>query len=397
MATANETQFSELKNLLYTDNAIAGEGAALAMGLIMLGQSETALAQVAVPELLNYIHDTTHEKITRSLALAVAMMVYGKEEGADALIEQLSRDRDPIVRYGAMYAVAMAYCGTSDNGAVRRLLHVAVSDVNDDVRRAAVTCLGFVMFRAPETVPKLVALLAESFNPHVRYGACMAVGISCAGTALKEAIDLLSVMLEDAVDFVRQGAYMCIALVLMQASEARSPSVKKLREHLRAVIADKHQPVMAKNGAILATGILDAGGRNVVVSLASRRGFMKMGGAVGIMMWLQYWYWYPLMHFLSLSFTPTLLIGLNKDFDMPVDFSVKCNAPPSMFANPKADEKKEDEKKQVATAVLSTTVRAKARIARKESKRTGKPAAEGEMERVLSYASATSVMSEVAT
>ena len=32
----------------------------------------------------------------RALALSVAMMVYGKEEGADSLIEQLSKDRGVI-------------------------------------------------------------------------------------------------------------------------------------------------------------------------------------------------------------------------------------------------------------------------------------------------------------
>jgi hypothetical protein len=31
---------------------------------------------------------------------------------------------------------------------------------------------------------------------------------------------------------------------------------------------------------------------------------------VGMMMWTQYWYWYPLLHFLSLSFQPTAIIGL---------------------------------------------------------------------------------------
>lgn len=34
----------------------------------------------------------------------------------------------------------------------------------------------------------------------------MAVGISCAGTANKEALDLLTPMLADQTDFVRQGA-----------------------------------------------------------------------------------------------------------------------------------------------------------------------------------------------
>jgi len=67
-----------------------------------------------------------------------------------------------------MYTIAMAYCGTGSNAAIRRLLHVAVSDVNDDVRRAAVMALGFILFKTPEQVPSLVSLLSESYNPHVR-------------------------------------------------------------------------------------------------------------------------------------------------------------------------------------------------------------------------------------
>lgn len=81
------------------------------------------------------------------------------------MIEQLQRDKDPILRRSAMYTIAMAYCGTGNNAAVRKLLHVAVSfsrspdrismyffslqvsDVNDDVRRSAVESLGFLMFR----------------------------------------------------------------------------------------------------------------------------------------------------------------------------------------------------------------------------------------------------------
>lgn len=379
MATGNEELLDRLREVVFTDLAVAGEGAALAIGLIMLGQADTPVAQDILPSLLNYLHDTAHEKIIRALSLSIAMMVYGKEEEADTIIEQLSRDRDPIVRYGAMYAIAMAYCGTADNSSIRRLLHVAVSDVNDDVRRAAVSCIGFLMFRQPENVPKLVFLLAESFNPHVRYGACFAIGIACAGTALKDAIDLLTPMLEDQVDFVRQGALISMAMVLQQASDARSPSVKKFRDHLMATVLDKHQNSMAKSGAIIATGILGAGGGNVVISMQSRAGFMKTGGAVGIMMFMQHWYWYPLMHFLSLSFSSTLLIGLNKEFDVPVDFQVTCNAPASMFAYPSIEEKKEEKNKLVATAVLSTTAKAKAREARKEAKKSKEDAKEGKV------------------
>jgi len=211
-------------------------------------------------------------------------------------------------------------------------------------------------------------------------------------------------MLEDTIDFVRQGALFAMAMVLQQASETRSPSVKKFRELIMKIVTDKHQPILAKSGAIIAQGILDAGGGNVVLSMQSRAGFMKMGGAVGMMMFLQHWYWYPLMPFLSLSFNPTMLIGLNKDFDMPVNFEVTCNAPPSMFAYCKAEEKKEDATKMVATAVLSTTARAKAREARKEAKKMGKqPSLDSTenglgspgipLERVTSHMSTTSYLS----
>ena len=68
---------------------------------MLLGQSDGDVAKQCIPDLLNYAHDTQHEKIVRALALAIAMMVYGKEESADALIEQLVRDRE---QFGARIA-----------------------------------------------------------------------------------------------------------------------------------------------------------------------------------------------------------------------------------------------------------------------------------------------------
>ncbi len=114
------------------------------MGLVLLGTGNGE----ALQEMVTYAHQTKHEKIIRGLALGIAMIVYGREEEADTLIEQLLRDKDPILRYGGMYAIAMAYVGTANNSAVKKLLHVAVSDVSDDVRRAAVAAIGFVLVRA---------------------------------------------------------------------------------------------------------------------------------------------------------------------------------------------------------------------------------------------------------
>jgi 26S proteasome regulatory subunit N2 len=74
---------------------------------------------------------------------------------------------------------------------------------------------------------------------------------------------------------------------------------------------------MSKMGAILASGILDAGGRNVTIRLLSKTKHDKITAVVGLVVFSQFWYWYPLIYFISLAFSPTTLIGLNYDLKSP--------------------------------------------------------------------------------
>ncbi|KAJ0816582.1 putative armadillo-like helical protein [Helianthus annuus] len=57
----------------------------------------------------------------------------------------------------------------------------------------------------------------------------MAVGISCAGTGLSEAISLLEPLTSDVTDFVRQGALIAMAMVMIQTSEASDSRVGTFR------------------------------------------------------------------------------------------------------------------------------------------------------------------------
>jgi 26S proteasome regulatory subunit N2 len=356
MATGDSEVYEQFKGILYQEQAVAGEAAGLGIGLLFLGRGSADTAGVAVQELLSYAHETKHEKIIRGVSLGVALIMYGQENEADTVIEQMVRDKDPIIRYGGMYTIALAYVGSGSNDAVRRLLHVAVSDVSNDVRRAAVMAIGFVLFRTPDQVPRLVKLLSESYNPHVRYGACLAVGIACAGTASAEGIRLVAPMMQDNTDFVRQGAMLAMAMMLMQETATKSEHVKELNEKLEKVLGDKNQSTMTKMGATLASGILNAGGRNVTITLQTREGIKKMGSIVGLALGLQYWYWYPLIHLFSLAFTPTVAVGLNVDLQMPKEFKFQCDAAPSLFAYPDPIvEKKEAKKERVTTAVLRYT------------------------------------------
>ena len=362
MATGDDGIYEDLKTVLWSDSALNGEAVGISMGLIMLGTGNIKVLE----DMIQYAHETQHEKIVRGLALGMALIMYARQEAADELINGLLDDPDPILRYGGIQTIALAYCGTSSNKAVRRLLHVAVSDVSDDVRRIAVMSLGFILFRKPNSVPRMVELLSESYNPHVRYGAAMALGISCAGTGLDEAIDLLEPMIKDPTDFVRQGALIALSMIMVQQNEVMNPKVGTIRKTLQKAIGDRHEDAMTKFGSAVSLGIIDAGGRNCTISLQTQTGNLNMAGIVGMVVFTQYWYWFPLTHFLSLSFTPTSVIAVDQDLEVP-SFKLYSATRPSLFDYPPEQEAKvEDAPEKVKTAVLSTTAQAKRRAQKKE-------------------------------
>eukprot|EP00816_Leptocylindrus_hargravesii_P007844 CAMPEP_0196824882 /NCGR_PEP_ID=MMETSP1362-20130617/92736_1 /TAXON_ID=163516 /ORGANISM="Leptocylindrus danicus, Strain CCMP1856" /LENGTH=1155 /DNA_ID=CAMNT_0042205235 /DNA_START=13 /DNA_END=3479 /DNA_ORIENTATION=- len=370
-----------LKEVLYTDSAVAGEASGIGLGLILCGHAgatTTAEMKEYMEELQNYAQETQHEKIIRGIALGLALMHYGLEEQSDAFCDAvLLSSRDPILRYGGMYTLALAYIGTGNNAVIQKLLHAAVSDVSNDVRMASVIALAFVLHNTPDRVPELVQLLLESFNAHVRYAACMAIGIAMTGTFHSASLKLLEPMLDDPTDFVRQGAMMGSAMILQTSNPAVAPESRALRDRLVSTVGDKHMSVLTKMGAVLATGILDAGGRNVTSSISS-----SQSSAVGMALFLQHWYWYPMMHMLSLSLTDPASacysFGLTGDFHFPKSFQVQCLAKKSLFAYPKKlEEKKEERKIRVETVWLSTTAKSKAREMRKGKGNTASSSSKG--------------------
>ncbi len=80
-------------------------------------------------------------------------------------------------------------------------------------------------------------------------------------------------------------------------------------------------------------------------------------------------YWYPLAYFLSLSFAPTALIGLDASLKPPV-LPLVCAAKPSQFAYPQpVTQETSKEVAKVPQAVLSTTAKARERARKKAASR----------------------------
>lgn len=146
-------------------------------------------------------------------------------------------------------------------------------------------------------------------------------------------MEILEPMTKDSVDFVRQGAFVALGMILVQQSDASSPSLASTRALYTKVISDKHEDPMARFGAAIGQGFIDAGGRNVTISLQSRAGSKNTSAIVGMVMFCQFWYWYPLAHCASLAFEPTGIIGL--DGDLKVKGLFRCCLPfsPNFFSS----------------------------------------------------------------
>jgi 26S proteasome regulatory subunit N2 len=152
-----------------------------------------------------------------------------------------------------------------------------------------------------------------------------------------------------------------MAMVMIQTNESFDSRVGTFRRQLEKIILDKHEDTMSKMGAILASGILDAGGRNVTIKLLSRNKHDKLTAVIGLAVFSQFWYWYPLLYFISLAFSPTAIIGLNSDLELP-KFEFVSHAKPSLFEYPKPTTTQTTTSAvKLPTAILSTYAKAKSR------------------------------------
>ena len=155
-------------------------------------------------------------------------------------------------------------------------------------------------------------------------------------------------------------------------TEAQEPKVATIKKLFKRMTSDRNEEILSRMGSIISNGIINAAGRNATISLTTRDGNIRQNAITGLVLFMQHWYWYPMLNFVTLAMTPTALIAVNKDLKVPKSFQMKLNAKPSLFKYPdmlKKEEKKEQTK--VETAVLSTTDKVKARADRKKKEEGG--------------------------
>ena len=204
-------------------------------------------------------------------------------------------------------------------------------------------------------------MLLYSYNPYIRYGCIVALAIGSKST--KETLELIWPHLTDTVDFVRQGAYISLSMLLQVSTNNSEPRLADFRKTIDEILVKTQGDQMTKLGAILSIGMLDIGGRNMNISLTTRSGIPKLEAVAGLLVFSQYWNWFPYINFIGLALSPSMYIGVNADLKVPTSFKLHSNCKQSLHDYPALipkEEKKKDDKKQTHKE-LSTTVKVRAK------------------------------------
>lgn len=351
LGTGDEESISRFKDVLYADTVTISEAAAYAIGLVNAGRFNHSL----VKELLTYAKDTEHEKISRSIGVSVALQMIETAETSESqeltqVLDEMLQDSNSVLRYTGALSLGAAYVATGDLSVVGKLLSIISTDASEDVKKVAIFSIGLVLTTKTETCKnanfnkdsilfKILEPLAQSHSAYVRSGVALAMGMFMAGSGCKEALEVIEVLMYDSTSYVRQHASIGAGMILMQVNANDDPLYKRIVVHMHSMTKRKSEPGAARFGALLGRSLLDACGKNGIVSIFGMSGDLSHKSICGAILFSQYWYWYPLVPFITLCMRPTLLLAVDTDLKLDPNFFVEVEGP---------------EKEHLATTVVIT-------------------------------------------
>jgi len=99
ISTGQDSYYELMKEYLMHDDAVTGEAAGIAIGLMCLGSGNAR----AVDDLTGYASETSHDKIRRGCAIGMAMVHFGapKPNVARQQFQKLALHKEGSLRAGA--------------------------------------------------------------------------------------------------------------------------------------------------------------------------------------------------------------------------------------------------------------------------------------------------------
>lgn len=155
-----------------------------------------------------------------------------------------------------------------------------------------------------------------------------------------------------------QGAAIGLGALFMECNEASSKQAKEYREKVMKTLKNegfagsrRTDTVLRRQGALLGAGLLDAGGRNLLLQLRSPLHTMRREATICCFLACQLWEWYPLFNLIMKALTPSAFLAVDPTMKLPRDFSLHCSASPELFEYVPAIHKDEEDVKNKKSSV----------------------------------------------
>lgn len=126
-----------------------------------------------------------------------------------------------------------------------------------------------------------------------------------------------------------QGAAIGLGALFMECNETSNKQVGEYRAKVMKTLknegfagARREDTVLRRQGALLGSGLLDAGGRNLALQLRSPLHCMRREATVCCFVACQLWEWYPLFNLVVKALTPSALLAVDSSLQLPREFAV---------------------------------------------------------------------------
>jgi len=170
-------------------------------------------------------------------------------------------------------------------------------DPDDNVKKTASIGIGFVFMGNFGLIKQIYDIVLKHYNPFVRYGLCFSIAISGLGCPENSDIMRLLVKLsKDDVDFVRQGAFISIGLII-QKNNTLGKKMEILKD-FRSIIKDGNESFIVKFGVTIAYGIIESDNCFLIEEMPKGADSKKY--IIGLVNFLLYWNWIPNISFFYL-------------------------------------------------------------------------------------------------
>lgn len=301
MASNRVDILKKLLDLSKSDNTVISEAAVYGLGLVALNSSN--------PELLKELeilkNETEFERVKRTIGIAYSLILSSSgDSSSNGFLDDLLASKDPLTRFGGVLALGSSYVGSGDLEVISRLLDF-LNDGDDDVRRSTVIAISLVSCEDTPLLIKTLEPLAENHNSFVRAVVALCLGFFNAGTGNSTCCDIVEALIHDSNSLVRQSACIAMGFLLMQCNPFLVKNYKRIIDSINRIIVDRCEESCVKHGAVIGRGISEAGGRNIIFSIRNMNNKITPDRVAGAILFLNHWYWYPLMPLLALNYLPT--------------------------------------------------------------------------------------------